>query len=315
MTFSTSVSIPTYPFQIHHRHRIISIGSCFASHMVNYLRTGGFSVYENPLGIVYNPCSIRMAMDRLCSGEPFKKDDLFYHLEQWHSYFHHSDFSADNEDLCLDNINSYLAEGCEFLRQSNFLILTLGSALVYYHNKIRKIVNNCHKLPANHFTQRMLSVEEVRNELLKGIAHILKVNPKIKILITISPIRHGKNRFHENNLSKATLLLAAESIIAEHENVFYFPTYEIVMDELRDYRFYAEDMLHPSKTATNYVWEKFSQACFSEATLKIIEEENKLQSMKAHRVRNPNSEAYKQHLQKIADLEQHLRSKSYEKAE
>ena len=278
--------------------------------MMHYFRKGGFSIYENPLGIVYNPHSIRMSMERLCSGEPFKKNDLFYHLEQWHSYFHHSDFSADTEDLCLSNINSYLREGYEFLRKSNFLILTLGSAQVYYHNELGKIVNNCHKLPANHFTQRMLSVEEVRDNLAKGLSGILEVNPKIIILITISPVRHGKNHFHENNLSKATLLLAAESIIAENENVFYFPAYEIVMDELRDYRFYAEDMLHPSKTAANYVWEKFSQACFAEETLQKIQEENKLQKMKSHRVRNLNSEAGKQHLQKIADLEERLHYKS-----
>lgn len=310
MIFSTTVQVPDYPFQIEHNHRIISIGSCFSNNVAKYFRRGGFSIYENPLGIVYNPCSIRLAMQWICSGELFEKQNLFFHLEQWHSYFHHSDFSAEQIDCCLQKINSHLLEGYAFLRQADFLILTLGSAQVYFHKEIGEVVNNCHKLPMRQFSSRMLSINEVKHELNEGIAYIHNVNPNIKVLLTVSPVRHGKNNFHENNLSKATLLLAAEDVVRENESVFYFPSYEIVMDELRDYRFYAEDMLHPSALAVNYVWEKFSKACFSEKTLQRIQEENKLRNMKEHRARNSNSEAYRQHLHKITELEEQLHGKS-----
>jgi len=302
MKFRTEVIINKYPVQIEHQSQIITFGSCFAQNIGEYFKFYRFNILENPFGVLYNSASIYNSINLLFENKKFKKSDLIYYREQWHSFYHHGDFSGTDWKKCAQNINNALKNTLKFLKNSEFVILTFGTSYVYKFNKTNFIVSNCHKLPQSDFTRFRLSVKENINYISASIKLLSRINPNIKVILTVSPIRHLKDGAAENQLSKASLLLAINEIVNNADNSYYFPSYEIMLDELRDYRFYAQDMLHPGKPATDYIWEKFSNAFFSDECKLIMKEVEKISKARNHIPRNKEVKSYQTFLLNQIDL-------------
>lgn len=264
MRLFTKLKIPK-GIDISYQDSTVSLGSCFADNMGNKLKEGKFNVCANPFGIIYNPTSIVQALNSIIDNRLFNEADLFYHNGLWHSWMHHGSYSHHEKTRCLDLINSSLQEAHLVLKKSKVLILTLGSAYVYKYHKGGNTVANCHKVPNGEFEKSRLSLETISNGLENVFTKLKAFNPDIEIIITVSPIRHIRDGIIENQRSKSILLLASE-VLCQSSFVSYFPSYELIMDELRDYRFYEEDMIHPNKVAVNYIWERFMETYFSDNT-------------------------------------------------
>jgi len=274
MNFRTEIILTGNNLKIEHDHKIVTIGSCFAENIAEQFKYYLFNVFENPFGVLYNPASICNALKITEEEKQFSKDDLIIDQGEWHSFYHHSDFSHHNPGECLTRINTRTIEVKKFLSGTDRVIISLGTSYIYRHKEKDIIVSNCHKIPADRFERILLSPEESGKYLTSIIYILKKLNPNAKIIFTASPIRHIKDGFAENQLSKSSLIVAVHNVIKKNENCFYFPSYEIMMDDLRDYRFYEKDMLHPNKIAIEYIWEKFSDSCFSKNckdTVKDIE--------------------------------------------
>ncbi len=294
MDLYTRISIPKAPFAFSYTEQTVLLGSCFAENIGKKLEENKFKTDLNPFGTLYNPSSIAEAIRMLLHPERFTGDDLFRHEGVYHSFSHHSRFSSPSETECLENINGRLFSSAEIIRKARRMIITLGTAWVYRLRSTGKIVSNCHKLPEKMFDRQMLSVDEITAEWKSLLLSLWEQNPELKILFTISPIRHWKDGAHGNQLSKATLLLAVEQLQKDFpEQTAYFPAYEIMMDELRDYRFYADDMLHPSLQAVEYIWERFTETMLSRETQAILKEWKDIQKAINHKPFQPESEAYK----------------------
>lgn len=294
MDLYTRISIPKAPFAFSYTEQTVLLGSCFAENIGKKLEESKFKTDLNPFGTLYNPSSIAEAIRMLLHPERFTSDDLFRHEGAYHSFSHHSRFSSPSETECLENINGRLFSSAEIIRKARRMIITLGTAWVYRLGSTGKIVSNCHKLPEKMFDRQMLSVDEITTEWKSLLLSLWEQNPELKILFTVSPIRHWKDGAHGNQLSKATLLLAVEQLQKDFpEQTAYFPAYEIMMDELRDYRFYADDMLHPSLQAVEYIWERFTETMFSRETQAILKEWKDIQKAINHKPFQPKSEAYK----------------------
>lgn len=292
LNFQTKLNLPDYSFGISHEDVIFSIGSCFAENMGQRLADTKFSIRFNPFGILYNPASIAQCFTRILNQEKYRETELVNYNDLWHSRDHHSSFSKANEQEILTLLNKGLVETHRFLTSCNRLIITLGTAFVWEEKADNKIVANCHKRPKKLFERRRLSVQEI-TRLLKPILQQLKeLNPQLQVITSVSPVRHTNDGFIENQRSKASLILALAELEAELDFVCYFPAYELVMDDLRDYRFYGEDMLHPSHLAVDYIWEKFSASFFSPKTCSLIKKIEKIRKRVAHKAFNPNSEAH-----------------------
>lgn len=300
MNFHTPVECPTHLPRLSHQDHLMLLGSCFASHIGRRLTEAKFACEVNPYGVLYNPLSISTALRELMAGKQYTEEDLYCYRECWHSPMHHGDFSAASVEETLRNINGQSEKARKALDALDCLLLTWGTAWVYEDRDTQRIVGNCHKRPECCFTRRKLSVDEIVNDGIDWIGRLLKLRPHLKILFTVSPIRHVRDGMHANQLSKATLLLAIDALQAYFpEHVFYFPAYELVLDELRDYRFYADDMVHPSELAIEYVWQHFAESCFSEDTLRIMEECKNISRMLEHKPFHPESEEYKRFLGQI----------------
>ena len=294
MDLYTRISIPKAPFAFSYTEQTVLLGSCFAENIGKKLEENKFKTDLNPFGTLYNPSSIAEAIRMLLHPERFTGDDLFRHEGVYHSFSHHSRFSSPSETECLENINGRLFSSAEIIRKARRMIITLGTAWVYRLRSTGKIVSNCHKLPEKMFDRQMLSVDEITAEWKSILLSLWEQNPELKILFTVSPIRHWKDGAHGNQLSKATLLLAVEQLQKDFpEQTAYFPAYEIMMDELRDYRFYADDMLHPSLQAVEYIWERFTETMLSRETQAILKEWTDIQKAINHKPFQPESEAYK----------------------
>ncbi len=292
--FTTAVDVPTSAFRLTYHTPVLTVGSCFAHHIGLHLQNHLFDVDVNPFGVLYNPLSVKTALLTLLGKEEFTRDDLFEHQSLWHSFAHSSLFSDTTPDGCLQRINSRLRAGRERLPDTRIIFITLGTASVYTHLPEGKVVANCHKLPADTFARRRLKVEEIVSEY-RLLLHTMKQQlPEVQIIFTVSPIRHWKDGAHENNLSKATLLIAVDKLQEEFDNVEYFPAYELLLDELRDYRYYASDMIHPSQTAIHYIWERFIKSHCPPDTLRQMEEIRRLMTDLSHRPLHPDSAAYRQ---------------------
>lgn len=300
MNFYTPVSLPSGLPQLSHADRLMSLGSCFATGMGERLADAKFRCDVNPFGVLYNPSSISAALRRVVSGKRYEQKDLFFFGECWHSPMHHGDFSSPDAEETLRRINERISRAHKEIFRLNRLLLTFGTAWVYRQKDTGHIVANCHKQPEQCFDRRRLSVEEIVADYTTLLTRLLARNPEMRVLFTVSPIRHVRDGMHANQLSKATLLLAIDRLQQTFpDHVFYFPAYELVLDELRDYRFYAQDMVHPSEVAVDYVWKRFTQACFSPETLRIIEESETIRKALAHKPFHPESEAYKRFLGQI----------------
>jgi hypothetical protein len=290
--FQTKVQIPVSTLKIGYEDRIMTLGSCFAENMGKKMQEACFDTEVNPFGVLYNPVSIRNSIDVLIKNEPFSENDLFQYNSLWHSFSHSSLFSEISQEKCLEGINKRLATASRFLKKTDFLLITFGTAWVFEEQKSGKVVSNCHKLPADKFIRRRLTVDEIINDYTALISRLKTLFPTLSLIFTVSPIRHWKDGAHENNLSKSTLLLAVDALQKRFENVDYFPAYEIQLDELRDYRFYAADMLHPSEVAIDYIWKRFCDTYFSDETIKIMNELEQLSADVSHRPLHPESEEY-----------------------
>lgn len=296
MQFRLEHTPKPFATKIKHTDRLFLAGSCFTEQIGTKLDSHKFRTIQNPNGILFNPVSISNALISYIEQKQYQPEDLFFQQEQWGSWDHHTRFSAMSATDCLNNINTSINEAHHFLKQTNWLLLTLGSAFVY-ELESKKIVANCHKVPTDKFTKRLLSTEEVVTTLDILIYRLKQFNPGIKIIFTISPVRHLRDGFVENNRSKATLINAVHHMVDKFENLFYFPAYELVIDDLRDYRFFAEDMVHPNYAATNYVWEKFSEACIDEDSKLLMKELFTIQAAYTHKPFQPTSAAHQKFLQ------------------
>lgn len=281
--FSSEVSIS-------HTDRTLCIGSCFAEQIGGRLERLKFSTLTNPFGIVFNPVSIGRSLERLLSlAAVFTETDLVEHQGLWHSFEHHGRFSHPDKSTALDGINQAFSTAKAFLENTNWLVVTLGTAHVFVLKKTGEVVANCHKIPAGEFERRRISVSEVVAALLPTFERLKAEIPNLEIIVTVSPVRHLRDGLTENQRSKATLLLALDEIGQQLPYVHYFPAYEILLDDLRDYRFYAEDMAHPSPQATNYIWQYFSQAFFDEKTQALCSRIEQLLTALTHRPFHPQS--------------------------
>jgi len=289
MKFRTEIEIEPFPIKIEPNDSIFTIGSCFAENIGNYFLKYKFNSLINPFGVLYNTASIKNSFELITSKKVFAKVDLIFDQGEWHSFFHHSDFSNHSAETVLERINSTTKSAADFVKNVNWVIISLGTSFVYRHIEKNIIVSNCHKISSKEFIKEFLNVEENTNNISELINLIRNENSKANIILTVSPIRHWKDGAHQNQLSKSSLHLAVNNIINSFENVYYFPSYEIVIDELRDYRFYNIDMLHPNDQAVEYIWEKFNQTVFSDDSQLLIKEIKSIIDAFEHKVRNIHS--------------------------
>lgn len=307
MEFFLPFKIRDYPFTISYRDKILFIGSCFSGEIGNKMASAKFDVLQNPNGILFDPLTIVEALFSYIENKTFDNENLFELNGLWHSWKHHSIFSGINKNEVLHKINSSQSSAHVFLKQANFLIITLGTAFNYQLKNNLKNVANCHKAAADFFVKKLIPSDEIISEMLSVLNAIEKFNPGLKILFTISPVKHLKDGVIENNQSKARLIEAVHSIIEEKENVFYFPSYELVNDVLRDYRFYKNDLAHPNQTAIDYVFERFSTSFFDNSTKETGKQIEKILSAVNHKPffkeSDPHQRFIASQLQKINEIE------------
>ena len=277
-------------------------GSCFSENIGDKLLDYRFRAEVNPFGILYNPMSISRAIRRLISRKSFSETDLIFHNEMYHSLMHHGDYSEMDKNVCLKNISERFSAAADFIRETDVFLITFGTAYIYKWKATGEVVGNCHKIPADKFSRFRLSVDEIVAEWSEIISEIKSKNgsqnKRVKFLFTVSPIRHWKDGAHENQVSKSILHLAIDNLQSRFDDVHYFPAYEILLDELRDYRFFAEDMMHPSSVAIDYIWERFSEVYFGDRTKKINEEWLQIFRAINHKPINSETEAHQKFLEK-----------------
>lgn len=319
MDFRTALDINPFPQRITYGQKILLAGSCFTEHIAKYLTDSKFDTLGNPNGILFNPISITASIVGYIEEKLYKQDELFYFNERWTSWDHHSRFSHTDAATALEQINTSQRNAHQLLHKADWLIVTLGSAFVYEFtekpsplypadHRQTDVVANCHKVPADKFRKRLLTVEEALTALDNLMHRMFIFNPGIKIIFTISPVRHLRDGLVENNKSKAVLIQAVHHIVEKFEKLFYFPAYELVIDDLRDYRFYTEDMVHPNHLATDYVWEKFTTACIDPSAYALMKEMQKINAAILHRPFNSTSAAHQQflktHFLKVKQLQE-----------
>lgn len=290
--FQTPVLISPSTFDISYESSVLTLGSCFAENIGKKMKQVYFETEINPFGVLYNPVSIKNSIELLLKNKQFTQNDLFENKDLWQSFTCSSLFSNVSAEKCLMKMNINLKNASEFLQKTDVLLITFGTGWVFEEKKSGSVVSNCHKLPASYFNRRRLSVDEIVADYTNLIGGINTQFPAIQLVFSVSPIRHWKDGAHENNLSKSILLLAVDALQKKFKNVHYFPAYEIQLDELRDYRFYASDMFHPSDVAVDYIWQKFSETYFTDKTVGIKKELEQLTSDLSHRPLFPDSEEY-----------------------
>lgn len=307
MLLTTPIPIERQPISINHHNHILLIGSCFTENIGKRLEYHGFNILTNPCGILYNPVSIGQCLEMVAANTHVGEEILMHGNGLWHSWLHHGRFSHPDKETCLRNCNNAIREAHDFLLNADTIILTLGTAFVYQLPD-GTVAANCHKMPGTMFHKRMATAEELTEYYQKVIDTLKAMHDGIRIILTVSPIRHWKDGYRQDTLSKATLHLLVEELRKTHPNTFYFPAYEIVMDELRDYRFYDTDLLHPSPTAVEYIWERFSDTYFDEPTKALCQKVAQWRKMAQHRPLFPESAEYKAFTQKLKQMELELKS-------
>lgn len=303
MNFQTQIPLQKSDFPIDYTSKVLSLGSCFAENMAEKFEYFKFENVVNPFGIIFNPISLEKLILRSIHKKYFSESDIFFHNEAWHCYEVHSELSNSNKEEFLKNLNKLIDSTNQQITNSTHVIITLGTSWVYKHIETSEIVANCHKVPQKQFVKQLLSIAQIETSLKNIITEIKAVNPNCNFIFTISPVRHIKDGFVENNLSKSYLISALHSSNFQPQEVNYFPSYEIMMDELRDYRFYSEDMLHPNQTAIDYIWIKFFENYVDEKEFAIMQQICDIQKALHHRPFNPNSES---HLKFLDNLNQKI---------
>ncbi len=290
--FRSPVEIPEYDFRIGYGHKILSIGSCFAEEMASRMTEYRFDVVSNPFGILYNPASIAHALQRLLAGAEYVKKELFCDGKLWHSWDHHGSFSGIDPDAVLDKINKSCRKGHEQLLAADLLIVSFGTAGYYRLKSTDELVANCHKVPGDRFYRCNIDKEEYAGIFDSVFSSLKVMNPSIRILLTISPVRYLRDGLIQSFHSKSILNLLAHDLIEHRMDCYYFPSYEILVDELRDYRFYAEDMAHPSREALDYIWSRFTGALLDENSKELMNRVGRVLKALKHRPMYPDSPKY-----------------------
>jgi hypothetical protein len=284
MELRTTFNIESSPDKITYSDRVMFIGSCFASSIGSQMEIGHMPVMINPAGAVFNPVSVCNTLDTITYGKEFVQDDLYCHNGSYISFFHYTDFSSDDPLKVLEKINKKSNEALAFLKSARFLFITFGTARVYNWKKTGLIVSNCHKIPSVNFEPELLTVNGIVTLWTRQLNRLHSLFPRLKVVFTISPVRHWKDGAHGNQVSKSVLFLAVEELMKHDVSLRYFPAYELLMDDLRDYRFYNDDMLHPTPTAINYIWDAFSQCYMESKTMNIWNEVIKITKACKHRL-------------------------------
>lgn len=294
---------------IDYNSKITLLGSCFSDNIGKKLSYHKFQSVLNPFGILFHPKAIESVIKNAISKKEYTEEDLFFFNECWHCFEAHSKLSSSSKEQVLVELNKASASMNTALKSSTHIIITLGTSWIYRFLESGQIVANCHKVPQHKFKKELLSVTEINKSVSSIISLIREVNPDINFIFTVSPVRHLKDGFIENQLSKSHLISALHQIIKIHENTFYFPSYEIMMDELRDYRFYKEDMIHPNQIAINYIWEKFYENWFSDEALDLKKQVLKIQRGLEHKPFNPNSNEHRKFLASLQEKIETLKKK------
>jgi hypothetical protein len=283
MELRTTFSIEPSGYKITYNDPVMFIGSCFASSIGSKMEMGRMPVLINPAGAVFNPVSVCNTIETIISEREFVQEKLYNHEGTYLSFYHYTDFSSDDPAKVLEKINNRSRQAFTFLKSAKFLFITFGTARIYRFRKTGQIVSNCHKIPSAQFEPELLTVSEIVTLWAKLLDKLFSLFPKLRIIFTISPVRHWKDGAHGNHVSKSTLFLSVEELLNHSVKPDYFPAYELLMDDLRDYRYYDEDMLHPSDTAVNYIWDAFSKCYIDSKTSNIWSEVVKVTKACQHR--------------------------------
>ncbi len=316
--FQTRVDIPEFKWKTGYSKKNLFIGSCFTENIGTKMAALKYDVDINPFGILYNPISIANSLKFLLEQKNFNSDDLIYYNGLWQSLFHHGKFSDTDKHRTLENINKRIKFSSDYLKKTDFIFLTFGTAWIYEYKNSGQVVSNCHKIPASEFSRRRLGVNEISKLYNNLLPEIWKSNPGCKIIFTVSPVRHWKDGAIENQRSKATLLLAVDELINKFgsEKCAYFPSYEIVMDELRDYRFYANDMIHISETGTNHIWSLFEESFIDRESRELTPKIHKISKAFNHKPFNRNTKEYllflKTALKQVKELQKYFPNLNFE---
>jgi len=294
--FRTIVEIPPSAKKITYSSAILFMGSCFSEYIGERLASLKFQVCHNPFGTLFNPASISDNIRILMENKPFPPDRLYLNNGQWISFSHYTGYSHPDKEKCLERINHSIASSSALLKKADYLFLTVGTSWVYRFNETGNIVANCHKLPSSEFTRYLLSPEDIIITFDTLLHNLKEFNANLSVVFTLSPVRHWKDGAISNQKSKSILHYAIDKITEQHPEIQYFPAYEIFMDELRDYRFYAGDMLHPSESGIEYTWNRFIDTYIAADTLPLMKEVQSLVKVAGHRPVNPNNPSYKEFL-------------------
>jgi hypothetical protein len=309
MNFMLDAQINSPEKKINYRDPVMLVGSCFTEHIGNKLQELKFETLQNPNGILFDPQSVSSSIISYINNKKYSEADLSYLNELWQSWNHHSFFSNIDKEKCLQTINESQEKANQFLKKSKWLIITLGSSFSYRLKENNQPVANCHRAPAQWFNKHLMTIEEI-NSALDNCAHqLFQFNPDIRIVFTVSPVRHIRDGIIDNNRSKARLIESVHHLVNKFDNIYYFPAYELVIDVLRDYRFYDIDMVHPNYQATEYVLQKFTQHNVDEESNIIMEEIKKIIIARKHKAFNPSTNAHKKFLRDHFDKVNSLKLK------
>jgi len=308
-SFRTPIPIHESGFDLTYKKKSTLIGSCFTDNVGNMLHYYKFPARINPFGVMYNPISVAKVLDTLIHKNYFTEKNLHQHSHTWLSFYHDTAFSGEDKEQVLKAINKNIEEASQWLANTNLLIITFGTARVYHHKEKQMIVSNCHKIPSKEFDRYLLNIEDITEQWRKLLGKLRQFNPNAHIVFTISPVRHWKDGAAGNQQSKATLILALKQLLDEYKDIEYFPAYEIMMDELRDYRFYADDMLHPGTLGIQYIWEQFARKYIKKSTFKMMNRVEEIVKARSHKPFRPRSLEYQDFLKKQIEKTEQLLDK------
>lgn len=307
MRFHLNFKIPPLSFQASYGQKCLMMGSCFSEQIGERLKEVKFDTLVNPHGILYNPISMVDALETYLTARSYTPEDLFQDRGIWHSWDHHGRFSHSDREKTLGRITESQNEAISRLEEADWLILTLGSAWVYRLKSKDRVVANCHQVPAEAFTRELLRPEQIIARVGNFLHRLAGYNAKARVIFTVSPVRHSREGIVENNLSKSILLYAVHHLVNKFEGTYYFPAYELVIDDLRDYRFFDEDLVHPNRQAVDYVWDRFAPFFFTPASQATLQEISEINRSLAHRPLHAESEEFARFkgtlLEKIHQLE------------
>ena len=299
MNFRTQISISKSNHPIDYNSRVVSLGSCFAENIASKFDYYKFQNEVNPFGIIFNPVSIEKIIERVVQKNHFTEKDVFFHNDLWHCFEIHSELSQPNKEVFLNTLNLLIDSTYLEIKNASHLVITYGTSWVYRNIESNEIVANCHKAPQKAFQKELLSIETIEKSIQNTIALFQSIHPKVQFIFTLSPVRHLKDGFVENQQSKAHLIAALHASNSQLPTFNYFPSYEIMMDELRDYRFYSGDMLHPNQVAIDYIWERFVESTISEDSHRLMDEISGIQKSLLHKPFNPDSESHQTFLKQL----------------